>query len=169
MLVVIAIMSLFLGVVFFYSKGASKVVVLNRALNQLSSDIARVRTYSMGALERKDNKKICGWGIYFLTESTSSYYLFVDLVDQESSCSESDHVWSGQEETAEKINLEEGVLIDNSSFSDLLFIPPNPDIVFNGNYSISSGTITLKVGRFYEDIKITKSGQITFERFNVSD
>ena len=164
MLLVITIMSVFLGVTLFYTRDNESILVLNRALNQLSSDLARARTLSLGLSGGNTTQKACGWGIY-IPRNSNSYYLFVDLIRKDRKCSESDHRWSGDSETVEKINFEKGVYISAKSFSSVLFVPPNPDAIFDGEVSRENGLLTVKAGKFSERLTITKSGQISFNNF----
>jgi len=162
MLVVVAIIGLLTGITLLYSRKTNKVSVLNRNVIKLISDISNAREMSLGFFSPSLGKKACGVGIHFLSVPSDKYYLFVDLVESNKSCKESDHKWTDASENLKVLSLEEGSFISAKSFDDLLFLPPNPDVIFDGATSTKTGSLVVQVDSFQKKITISQTGQISY-------
>ena len=162
MLVVIAIMGILTVAILLYSKDTGNIFVLNRSLSKIVSSVDRARELSLGFASKLEDRKVCGWGIHFPSPPSSQYYLFVDSVPSTSQCQDSDLKWTDNSETTEKVSLEKPAFISAESFSDILFIPPNPDIAFDGEKAVRSESLIIKAGDFQKTITLTPFGQVSY-------
>ncbi len=165
LLVTITVIGLLSSAVLLYSKNSEKIIALNRTVYDIVDNISQTRTNSLQTQSYLKDKKVCGWGVYIPTVPAAKYYIFADLVDENTSCQKSDLKYSGDysKEKVKEIDLENNIKISAKSFSSLLFIPPNPDVAFDGSTSTASGIITVesKSNNYRKNIKISKFGQIT--------
>lgn len=126
-----------------------------------------------------------GFGIHFTVtpgpENTGSYTLFVDcnfvggepnkIFDEGGSpcddCTGSSCIPDIYPEEIETFFLEEGIKIDNllpSSPLNVVFFPPDPEIIINGNDDITSASISLTFdGQSQKIITINTVGLIEIE------
>ncbi len=166
LLVTISVIGLLSGAVLLYSRKSEKIIDLNREIYDMVDNFSKVRSRSLGAKFFSKDKKVCGWGIYIPDIPANNYIIYVDLVDKEKSCRDSDLVYSGDSsgEKVERKLLENDVFITSKSFSNVLFIPPNPDVAIDGVTTTENGILSVKAGNYQRDLKVSKSGQITFSK-----
>ncbi len=177
--VVVSIIIL-LSTIFLASyRGGEKQFALKRSAHQLAQDLRRAQEMAMSGQEFKGAFQ-GGFGIHFVVtfgdENTGKYTLFVDCDNDDifdggiPTCDDC----TGEEcsgpifsEEIETFSLEEGIKIGAISPSfplDVVFFPPDPEIIINGNLAITSASINLTFdGQSQKIITINTAGLIEIE------
>lgn len=161
--VVVSIIILLSTIFIANYRGGEKQFALKRSAHQLSQSLRRAQEMAMSGQEFKGTFQ-GGFGIHFTVtpgpENTGSYTLFVDcnfvggepnkIFDEGGSpcddCTGSSCIQDIYPEEIETFFLEEGIKIDNllpSSPLNVVFFPPDPEIIINGNDDITSAAISL--------------------------
>ena len=137
LLIVVAIMSILLGISFWgYNKRGDE-LILRRTTYQVISDIEKTREMAMSARKTgAGDRPEGGYGINFNTASPGQYIIFADLG------APPDKVYSGSPEAVETISLDSKIFIKDlniglspESSIDVVFRPPSPDIYINTQMS----------------------------------
>ncbi len=158
-LVTSTIIMIMLGVTISYTRRSENINKINRASERLAFDIRRVANLSMQT-RQIDDKKICGWGIYFDPDKKDSYIIFSDFCDRHL---KGDSKYQ-EEEKVEEVRLPINTFVNNVNFSILIYLPPEPriylydvgeNLVVNGKISI--GAIS---GNYQRIIEINQVGNI---------
>jgi len=158
--------------VLVYSRQSETVTNLIRDSDKLVYELRRAQNSSMLTLQQSSGQAICGWGIYFnkgaLPQTPQTQYiLFSDFCDPDT------HRGDNKYEEAEKyetINLLKGVEIFKSNVDAVIFVPPEPTIVFGSfeedeeeeddNAHIRIRLIN-QLDKSYYKIRVTQAGQIS--------
>jgi len=136
MIFTLAVISILASIIVGYSHQSETETNLIRAVNQFVLDIQRAQHLAMLVYEEEQNQtqKVCGWGIYF-SDSTGSlfsplkkYLIFADSCD--SSSLKGNQRYDSSEEKEEREILK-GVEISAINIKSLVFVPPEPIVVFN--------------------------------------
>jgi len=175
MMVTLSIVTLLTVMILAYSRQSETVTNLIRDSDKMVFELRRAQNLAMLTLQRSSSQAICGWGIHLNKGSTldqlphmpqTEYFLFFDL------CVVGTSEGNGQYdegETFEIIKLLKGVEIFKSNVDSVVFVPPEPTIVFNsfdedldeldGNAHIRM-RLTSQPHESYYKIRVTQSGQI---------
>ncbi|HRZ29760.1 MAG TPA: prepilin-type N-terminal cleavage/methylation domain-containing protein [Candidatus Paceibacterota bacterium] len=163
LLVTSAIIMIMLGITISYSQRGEGINKVNRAMERLAFDIRRVANLSTQTQEIGD-KKICGWGIYVDNNNNEKYIIFSDFCE-EGKIYGNKKFDADKNELAESINLTKNVIISDSDFEILLYLPPEPRLEIYNEFEdlIGNGNITLKFspGSFSRTVNINQLGMIT--------
>ena len=175
MMVTLSIVTLLTVMVLAYSRQSERVTNLIRDSDKIIYELRRAQNLAMLTLQQPSSQAICGWGIRLNKGNTSDqlpqtpqteYSLFFDL------CVAGTSKGNGQYdegETFETIKLLKGVEIFKSNVDSVVFVPPEPTIVFgsfeedpderDGNAHIWM-RLTSQPKESYYRIRVTQSGQI---------
>lgn len=175
MMVTLSIVTLLTVMVLAYSRQSETVTNLIRDSDKMVFELRRAQNLAMLTLQRSSGQAICGWGIHLNKGSNSDqlphtpqteYSLFFD------SCVAGTSEGNGQYdegETFETVKLLKGVEIFKSNVDSVVFVPPEPTIVFgsleedpdelDGNAHIRM-RLTSQPNESYYKIRVTQSGQI---------
>lgn len=131
-LVIMSILTLLTSFLILYSRGGERQIVLLREKAKIISILLRVKSLSINTLV--ENEPGCGYGVAF---EGSSYFIYKDLA---SDCAiASDHLYSGSA-SGEKLedevfNLDPALKFFHRDVNDVLFVPPDPQVFFDGDQS----------------------------------
>ena len=157
-LIMLGIMSMLSGVMLVYSRSSEKLVVLAREQARIISLMARAKSFSLQTYI--DGTSACGYGIH-IDKGENAIIVFRDL---DADCPESDNIYAADsDESVEKFILSKDVRIKSSDATDILFIPPDPQVVIDNNPVNERVNIVLETsdGNSQVVIKMNSSGQIT--------
>lgn len=152
LIVVIAIIILFSGIVLANYRVGGRGYALLRSAQKLAQDIRRVEEMAISAKEFQGAYPEGGYGIYFSLTQPDRYFLFVD--------SDKGEDYDGISELVEEIKLESGIKIENLSSSPLTIIFTAPDPTVKIRPVASSGTITIASKENSKTIIVNTAGLI---------
>lgn len=158
MLVVLAIIGVITGIVVFNIGSEKQNSALLRSAQNLSLNLRRAQNFALSSKNFKTSSVPCSWGVHFNTDS-KSYVIFADLASAQD-CSDKNLVRNSDgSEDFEAVNLDAGVTVI-SSFTDVVFTPPDPIVNFTPDPTSASITLTNKNGAT-KVIIINKAGFIS--------
>jgi hypothetical protein len=160
MLIAVSITVLLSSVLIIYSRVGENQIILFKDQARIVGTLLRAKNlafqiYSEGA-------EVCGYGAY-LDPVSGNFIIYKDLADP---CSNSDNKYSGASEDFELNKLDLKLKFSNPEFSDILFIPPEPKVIIDGDPAKKgefSITIETSDGANFKKIKINDFGQISAE------
>jgi len=161
LLVTSAIIMIMLAVTIAYSQKGEGINRINRSIERLSFDIRRIASLSTQTRQLED-KKICGWGIYFNEDIQDRYIIFSDFCEDETI--RGDKTYS-EEEKYEEIKLSYGTIMQDVDVSMIMYFPPEPRIeiydILNNLTSSGNISITTEYGNYVKTISINEAGTIS--------
>ncbi len=133
-------------------------LALTRSAQKLSLDLHRVGSDSLTSREFKAAGVPNGWGMHFYGAGSTRYTVFADVDGDEIRA-------SNESEDLESFNFEPGVTITSSNITDVVFVPPDPTIIFTAVPPVTSASIILSTvdGSLTRTITINKFGAITIQ------
>ncbi len=160
LLVTSTIIMIMLGVTITYSQKGESVNKVNRAMERLAFDMRRISNLSMQT-RQIDDKKICGWGIYFDSKLTDRYMIFSDFCDPNTTLG--DKIFS-EEEIQEVIKLNMNVVIKGTDIDLVMFLPPEPRVeIYDLNSNLTNEgkvVLTSQNGTYSKTLNINQLGKI---------
>ena len=177
-LVVMGIIGILSGILIGYSRQSSKNLLLTSTEAKLLSLVSRAKFLSietyLDELNGGENTKTCAYGIHIdYDEEEPIIFIFQDRASGDD-CDSADDTYSDSE-GSEDVKLESELdlvrintnilALDNTSdykLHDVVFIPPDPDVVINSVESVEFGTIDigLKDGSNAFTLTINDAGQV---------
>ncbi|MCD6528411.1 type II secretion system protein [bacterium] len=159
MLIVMVIIVIMSAIIFANYGKQRRYFALQRSVHKLAQDIRRANEMAMSAQEFQGSVPEGGYGIWINTASSTSYLLFADLG------SSPDHIYSGESEKVEEIDLEKGVYIKDiipSSYSilNITFKPPNPTVTISNEDGTSTTTEATVILSLEGDPSVTRSVKV---------
>ena len=156
MLVIIGVLSLLSATLLVYSRAGERQITLFREQAKIVSILTRAKSLSVAAFGKIGVP--CGYGVHFETPRT--YLIFKDLADD---CSLADKKYSGTSEIFESFQLDSSLTFDILTLTDIIFIPPDPAVILDNDFSKTEALIKIKTinGNDEKIIKINNGGQIT--------
>jgi prepilin-type N-terminal cleavage/methylation domain-containing protein len=134
-MVALAIMISLLGLSLTYSQRGAKQLTLFKERARVMQEVSRARSLT-ATLFKEGGEKICGYGIEVPSASPSGVrdkmILFKDLSTSQDKCIGNDQEYSGTDEVVEIITLDPSVKFCTPSDRTIFFLPPKPDLYFNG-------------------------------------
>ena len=160
LLIIISVSALLMSMVIFYSRGGEKQIILLREQAKLVSTILRSKSLAIQTFAQPG--RACGYGVHFIQNGPggAGYILFNDLADN---CSTSDRRYSGEAEDSEKFLLDGLLKFIQPVPEDILFIPPDPQVVLIPDQLEAIITIASLDEQLSAKIKITNAGQVTIQ------
>src|SRR3989344_904254 len=157
MIIVIGIMTFLLSITFVYTRSGGRQIALYREQARLVSELNRAKSLTIERVQGA--QKICGYGISFIDSHT--YVLFRDLPIG-NSCG--NFIYSGTQEDVDIITIDPIVEIQSRSIKDILFVPPDPRIYFNGSPALDEAKIIIGIpGGNFVAISVNPGGQIVVQ------
>ncbi len=160
MIVSVSIVVLLTGLFLANYHAINKRSEINMVAQKMLSDIHLAQSKSLSLEEYGvDNIPLGGWGIH-LVEGESGYIIFADdNGDKEYNIGEADETMG-----AKNISMTNVVIsnIDLDNSLDIIFLPPNPTVYFNGE-SGQAFNITLSDGESEKNIAINFLGVVDVE------
>ena len=129
-------------------------LALTRSAQRMSLDLHRAESDSLTSKEFKTFGVPKSWGVHFYGAGSTKYTIFADLDGDNTRAIDS-------VEDLETFNFEAGVSLTSSTISDVIFIPPDPTVVFNPSVSLASIVLSTIDGSLSRTVTINKFGAIT--------
>ncbi len=166
MLVTLGIVTLLSTMILAYSRKSESVSNLVREGNRIVFEIQEAKNSAMLTLQ-KDNlgeKRICGWGIHFDQDLKNSFIVFQDFCIADTGDLEGSGDYDEEGEMVETIELLKNVEIFETNVSSIVFVPPEPKIIFKPEL-FGSEEASIKIGLKerqdqYFEIRVSPVGQI---------
>jgi len=139
-----------------YDQGEYR-LALNRAVSKLAQDLRRAEGMAMAAKEIEGDVPIGGYGVHFAYVEPTSYIIFANK--------NVDSIYDdGIDVIIETVEMTDGAeifsLIPGGPL-DIIFLPPNPDVIMNPDPAIGEpAIITLKVSDLTASVSVNKIGLI---------
>ena len=163
-----------------YNRAAERQLILFREQNKIISALDKAKYLAFSTFGQEQAP--CDYGVH-LEASNNTIIIFKELPILGNDCASINNVYTppggpigppggpigppggpiGGDEIVETIKLDQAVRFNNLILNDIVFIPPAPQIIINGDLSIQSASaeITDSGGATVSSITITKNGQIT--------
>ncbi len=142
LLVVVSIIVLMTALTLPNYRSGNNQLALQRSIHKMAQDLRMAQEYAISAKEF-NGAVPAGYGAYFDLDQPNSYIIFADLIP-------ADQEYSGINEKVEEINLETNIILTDlvpvtpQKSLTIIFVPPNPTIVFKPDASLSAMTIGVK-------------------------
>ncbi|MDP3880995.1 MAG: type II secretion system protein [bacterium] len=139
-MVALSIMVMLLGLSLTYSQRGSRQIILFKERARVMQEIARARSLT-ATLFKEKGEKICGYGAYITKENPSDpdnkLILYKDLPLDGETCTIQQNSSDQEYDSGEAIDefvLDPNVYFcsDPSEATDIFFLPPKPDLFFDG-------------------------------------
>ncbi|MFH1346889.1 MAG: type II secretion system protein [Spirochaetota bacterium] len=155
-LVVIGIITLLSTTLIMYSRTGESQIVLFKEQAKVVALLIKARSLSI--ITFGDSDIPCNYGVHF--SSPDTVILFKEF---SSECSNVNKIYDSSEEKIEEIKLDSAVKFGELELADVVFIPPDPQVIIDGDPSKQSALVKIKTvdGSAEKTIKITNAGQIT--------
>lgn len=168
LLVVLGITLLLSAGLIFYNRTSENQLLLFRDQQKIISALQRAKSFSLETFSQAEAP--CGYGVNFSLPNT--VVIFKDLSpSSDPQCSDIDFVYSGDSkgdcqnyaECVEKIYLDKNVKFSELGLNNIVFIPPNPNIIIDKDPNKAEALIKIKssTGQTEKIIKVNNRGQIT--------
>ncbi|MEK7203408.1 MAG: prepilin-type N-terminal cleavage/methylation domain-containing protein [Patescibacteria group bacterium] len=144
MVVSVGIISLLSAIFLANYHGANHKTELNMEAQKVVSNLNLARSFSLSSKKYNNSLPAGGWGVHFKTSSPDKYLIFADVNNNQSY----DDGEADIDKGGRVINLPDNIIIDsadNGGTVDVVFLPPDPAIYFNGSIEpVSSAWVKLK-------------------------
>jgi prepilin-type N-terminal cleavage/methylation domain-containing protein len=156
MLVVVAVIGFLSAIVFLNYREGEKQYLLQRAAQEVMSDLRRAQNMAISAVEYQGQVPLGGFGIHFKLSSPNSYILFADLDG------EKDY---DVDEKIEEISLTQRIEISslNPSPLDIVFTPPEPKTTISEGVDTASIALRVRGTTKTKIVTVTSAGIIEIE------
>jgi prepilin-type N-terminal cleavage/methylation domain-containing protein len=162
LVVTMVIITLLTAALLIISRSGEAEAALLRAAQKLALDISRQQSNALSAKEFFGEIP-CGYGIHFLPGDNTQYILFADRDLIGPGCSGQDYQYSGGNESVSAIRLETGIEIFNTNVSDIVFKPPEPQVLFRPGVGPAAITLKSPKSPAARTIIVTSAGQISIQ------
>lgn len=177
-LVSISIIIIIATVSINYGNSARRQLALTRTQSQLVGMFNHAKSLSQNFLFNPPaGKRICAYGVH-VNRISGEIITFNDLIDEDERCEDvANHTYDNGEELSGQINrfqLDNQVLefiassdVTSPDLVDVVFIPPIPEVIINGDENIRSGSVIVQIKDPSQstkfDLRVNKFGQINIE------
>lgn len=171
-LVIIPIIAILASILIIYNRTTESQLILFKEQARLVSTLNRAKGLALALFKETAGETICAYGVKIFPAPLSSYTIFKDLPNDGVDCSSADSQYSGPNENFDKmVEVDKrAVEIDPdpvfTTLNEVVFIPPDPQIILNGDPSETDEqkiTLKLKDNSNSKVIKVNKAGQISIE------
>ena len=172
MLVVISVTLILSAVLIGYSREAGKQLLLVNNQAKLVSLISRAKSLSIVTFientalpSSPSDPKVCGYGVH-VEKGTGEVSIFRDLAID---CANSDNKFgSGDVKLTSQLDIfkldsQVTQFASDTTLRDVIFIPPDPTTIINGDVSTKEAAISIEVkdGSSKSTVKINNAGRIS--------
>lgn len=176
LIIVVGVVGVLTASLAFYSRSAERQIILFRDQAKIVNALLRAKSLSISTYSETDAP--CGYGVH-INQAQKTIIIFKDLVAPADSCLLADNAYTGNYncddadfssdygllECVEKTTLDKTIdFTALTTLGNIVYIPPDPYIILNGNDTIISDQI-IEIqtfdGAFKKLITVTKNGQIT--------
>ena len=175
LLVVIGVIGVLTGSLAFYSRSAERQIILFRDQAKIMGALLKAKSLSISTYSEADAP--CGYGVH-INRAMKVIIIFKDLVNIGDNCINADNAYTGNyncdgtdvssdfnlAECEEKSTLDELIdFSDSTTLENIVYMPPNPDIIINDNDAMNSALIKIQIfnGTGDKTITVINNGQIT--------
>lgn len=160
MLVVMGILAILSSTLILYNRAGERQLVILREKARLIGTIVQAKSYATNMFV--DDAPACGYGVH-IDASAGKYFIYRDRAIN---CRTSDRIWgeaSDEAVSGSLVALQEGVDFGDGAVSDIMFVPPHPEIYLDGGNGFREAVIGLSSadGSAKGEIIITDAGQIS--------
>ncbi len=158
LMVAIGIITMLSSISIFYSRTAQNQIILAKEEAGILGLIIRAKTLSVATFGGLGSP--CGYGVHF---EGNSAILFKEISPaNDPNCLDINFIYSSDEKFQE-MKLDPAVKFSFLGLQDIVFIPPQPLVVIDGDKNKAEGIITMGTidGNNEKSIKVTNGGQIT--------
>lgn len=145
------------SILLLYNRSGEQQIVLFKEKASVVGLILKAKSLSLNTLII--DEPVCGYGVYF---ANKSYLLFKE---RSADCINSDRVYTAadSQELVEEHNLPPGLKFSQTGFQNILFMPPDPFVFFDGVFASGerSMVISNSDNSASVNLKINSSGQIS--------
>lgn len=163
LLVTIGIIGIITGSLILYNRTAEQQILLIQSTTEVLSTLFRAKGAAVAGLA-DPQRSVCGYGVHFSAPTTMIFFRDIPPCDQRYTGPGGNVAECGRDdaECVEKIVLSDKIQFLSLELSDIVFIPPNPDVLIDGGTK-QSAIIHLRtaIGNAESKIKVTNAGQIT--------
>ncbi|TSC96602.1 MAG: hypothetical protein Athens071426_163 [Parcubacteria group bacterium Athens0714_26] len=155
LLVVLSILTMLSSILVVYSRTGERQLILYKDQAKIINSIIRAKSLAVQSFSAGEN--VCGYGAYF--DQSGKIIIFKDLSND---CLSSDSVYSGPDEDVQTDQLDGRLSFSSLDFNSVLFIPPDPIILFDGQNSPGVKNIIISGGGdSVVKVAVNSAGQIT--------
>lgn len=158
MLVVLAILVLLTSVLVLYNRSGERQILVLREKARLIGTLLRAKSLAINTFV--EDSPACGYGVHI---DPPRYFIFRDRAID---CRTSDHIYGASSD--EIVPDAEASLPPLLSFSavgasDIVFVPPDPEVFLNGGTALTEAIISLSSadGASQASVTITDAGQVS--------
>ncbi|MEK7114751.1 MAG: prepilin-type N-terminal cleavage/methylation domain-containing protein [Patescibacteria group bacterium] len=156
-LITMGILLMLTSVLLLYNRSGERQIILFKEKASVVGLILKAKSLSLNTLIT--NEPICGYGVHF---ETNSYLLFKE---RSTDCINSDRIYTvaDSQELVEEYTLSSGLKFSPTGFQNILFMPPDPFVFFDGVFASGERLMTISNidGSASVNLKINSSGQIS--------
>lgn len=148
MAVTLGLVAILSGIMIGYSRSAAKSLALSGKESEVLGMILYTKSLSQSFIISKPvGESICAYGLH-VDRVNKKIFVFQDRVLDSEDCDGSDDIYtSGEELLGEKNNINIGAefafISSTDDLNDVIFIPPDPEVVINSDRDISSRSIAI--------------------------
>lgn len=158
MLVIVILLS---SILIVYSRSGEYQIILFRDQAKVIGAIFKAKSLAIETFGQAGAVP-CSYGVHF-DQASGSYVIFQDLPASSGDCSTANNQYDGPNsgELVQAFQLDSVLKFSSLTLSDVVFIPPNPDVIITPSQNQAVITISTVSGGSSTNIKVTESGQIT--------
>jgi prepilin-type N-terminal cleavage/methylation domain-containing protein len=163
LLIVISMIAIFVSMAAGYNRNTDKQITLYREQGKVINAFYRARSLAIATYSQNpQSPDACGYGIHIA--SSTALVIFKDLPASDGKCKiyaqpTGIGIYDGAEEDLEVINLSGVSFGSGSENTDVLFVPPNPDVFSNKTFPVTFSLSAPGVSSSLQ-ISINQFGQI---------
>lgn len=172
MLITISVTLILSGILIGYSREAGKHLILVNNQTKLISLIARAKSLSTATFFENalplnpGDPRICGYGVH-ADKGSGKIFIFRDLAvdcatNGDNRFGSGDVSLPGQLNVFE-LNSQVTQFASDMTFDDVIFIPPDPTVIINGDTSLREAVISIEIkdGSSKIIVKVNNAGRIS--------
>ncbi len=164
-LVMLAIIVFLTTLIVVYGAKGTKYIVLFRDQASVMNTIVRAKSLAISTYGQAGAQKTpCGYGVHFDADGT--YILFKEQAVA-LDCSDKDNTYTpgNPEELVQAFQINKALLFKNLGATDIIFVPPNPDVVMNPKLAAPNTSVSIVLGVKDDSknvtIKVNTFGQVS--------
>lgn len=161
LLVVLALIAILAGSMVFYSRSIERQIIIFKEQIKIVSAIQKAKSLGLVAF-LKTAQAPCGYGVHF--SMPDSIIIFKEIsLSGDTKCLDTDAIYTSPDENFEEIKLDKTIKFTELGLNDIVFIPPEPIIIIDGQIFKNEALIKIKTidNKGEKIIKVTNAGQIT--------
>ncbi len=164
MLVVMGILVLLTSTLILYNRTGERHIIVLREQARLIGTILRAKSLAINTFV--ENEPACGYGVHLTLSAGSGKAGYFIYRDRATECRVSDHVYGDSSDEivpGTEVVLDKAVMFGDVDVTDIVFVPPDPQVYLNGGTGLDQGEISIQTldGSSRATIIISNAGQIS--------